>query len=69
MGVERFRLPETARQKNVPALMLTAIALNEEGLMRAAEEGASYFVPKEEIGKIDVFVADVMGARKNNKWI
>jgi CheY-like chemotaxis protein len=71
MGVKGFELLEIARQKNIPALMLTAHALNKETLKKAAEEGASYYVPKEEIDKIDVFVADVIEARENNKnpWV
>ena len=71
MGVKGFELLEIARQKNIPALMLTAHALNKESLKKAAEEGASYYVPKEEIDKIDVFVADVIEARENNKnpWV
>jgi CheY-like chemotaxis protein len=71
MGVKGFELLEIARQRNIPALMLTAHALNKESLKKAAEEGASYYVPKEEIDKIDVFVADVIEARENNKnpWV
>jgi len=51
--------------------MLTAHALDKESLKKSAEEGASYYVPKEEIGKIDVFVADVIEAREKNKnpWV
>lgn len=67
MGVKGFELLDIARQKNIPALMLTAHALDKESLKRSAEKGASYYVPKEEIGKIDVFVADVIEAIENNK--
>ena len=51
--------------------MLTAHALNEDTLKKSAEEGASYYVPKQEIGKIDVYVADVIEARekKKNPWV
>ena len=71
MGVKGFELLEITRQKNIPALMLTAHALNKESLKKAAEEGASYYVPKEEIDKIDVFVADVIEAKESNKnpWV
>lgn len=71
MGVKGFELLDIARQKNIPALMLTAHALDKESLKKSAEEGASYYVPKEEISKIDVFVADVIEARENNKnpWV
>lgn len=71
MGVKGFELLDIARQKNTPALMLTAHALDKESLKKSAEEGASYYVPKEEISRIDVFVADVIEARENNKnpWV
>ena len=71
MGVKGFDLLQIAKQRNIPALMLTAHALSKESLKKSAEEGASYYVPKEEIGKIDVFVADVIEAKEKNKnpWV
>ncbi|MBN2033166.1 MAG: response regulator [Deltaproteobacteria bacterium] len=71
MGVRGFELLEIAKQKGIPALMLTAHALNKETLKKSAEEGASYYVPKDEMGKIDVFVADVIESREKNKnpWV
>jgi len=71
MGVNGFELLQIAKQKGIPALMLTAHALNKEALKKSAEEGASYYVPKDEIHKIDVFVADVIEARENKKnpWV
>jgi CheY-like chemotaxis protein len=71
MGVKGFELLQIAKEKDIPALMLTAHALNEETLKKSAEEGASYYVPKDEIGKIDVFVADVIeaGEKKRNPWV
>jgi CheY-like chemotaxis protein len=71
MGVKGFELLRIAKQKDIPALMLTAHALDKESLRKSAEEGASYFVPKDKMGKIDVFVADVIEARENNKnpWV
>jgi CheY-like chemotaxis protein len=71
MGVNGFELLQIAKQKDIPALMLTAHALNKETLKKSAEEGASYYVPKEKIEKIDVFVADVIEAREKSKnpWI
>lgn len=71
MGVRGFELLEIANKRGIPALMLTAHALSEESLRKSAEDGASYYVPKDEIGKIDVFVADVIEARekKKNPWV
>jgi CheY-like chemotaxis protein len=71
MGVNGFELLRIAKEKNIPALMLTAHALNEDTLKKSAEEGASCYVPKEKIVQIDVFVADVIEARekKKNPWV
>jgi DNA-binding NtrC family response regulator len=71
MGVKGFELLKMAKEKNVPALMLTAHSLNEESLEKSVEDGAAYFVPKDEIDKIHVFVADVIEAveNKKNPWV
>ena len=67
MGVKGFELLQISAKRGIPTLMLTAHALDKESLKRSAEEGASYYVPKEEIDKIDVFLADVIEAREKNK--
>jgi DNA-binding response OmpR family regulator len=67
MGVQGFELLEIANRRNVPALMLTAHGLSEENLRRSAEEGASYYAPKEKMSDIATFVADVLEAREKNK--
>ncbi len=71
MGVKGFELLQIANEKGFPVLMLTAHALNKETLKKSAEEGASYYVPKDEISKIDMFVADVIEAKEQNKnpWV
>ena len=71
MGVKGFELLKIANEKKVPALMLTAHALNEESLKKSAEEGAAYYVPKDEINNIEVFAADVLEAiqNKKNPWV
>jgi DNA-binding NtrC family response regulator len=71
MGVKGFDLLEIANKKGIPALMLTAHALTKDALKESAERGASYFAPKDEIGKIDLFVADVLEAveKKKNPWV
>ncbi len=71
MGVKGFDLLEIAHKRGVPALMLTAHALSEENLKKSAENGASYYAPKDKIDQIDIFVADVLEAKQKNKsaWI
>jgi DNA-binding NtrC family response regulator len=71
MGVEGFELLKIANEQKIPAVMFTAHALSEESLKKSAEEGASYYAPKDEITKIDLFVADVLEAKEKNKnpWV
>jgi CheY-like chemotaxis protein len=71
MGVKGFELLQIAKQRGIPALMLTAHSLNKESLKKTAEGGASYYVPKDEIDRMDVFVADVIDAseKSRNPWI
>ncbi len=67
MGVRGYDLLEIAKRRNIPALMLTAHAVSKENLKKSFEKGAAYYVPKDEIAKIDVFVADVLEALEKNK--
>jgi len=70
MGVQGYDLLKIANERGIPALMLTAHALSKDNLKKSFKEGASFYVPKDEIDKIDVFVADVIEAReqKKNVW-
>ncbi len=67
MGVRGYELLEIANNRDVPALMLTAHALSKDNLKKSFQKGASYYVPKDEINKIDIFLADILEAREENK--
>lgn len=69
MGVRGYDLLDIAKKRNIPALMLTAHALTKEDLKKSVEKGASFFAPKDEINKLDLFVADVLEAQEKNKNI
>ena len=69
MGVKGYDLLEIANERGIPALMLTAHALTKEDLKKSAEKGASFYAPKDEINKLDVFIADVLEAKERNKNI
>ncbi len=71
MGVRGFDLLEIAKNRNMPALMLTAHSLTSESLKKSAEEGAAYFAPKDKITDIALFAADVIEARdkKKSPWV
>ena len=70
MGVRGYDLLEIATKKKTPALMLTAHALSQDNLKKSFEKGASYYVPKDEIGKVDIFLADILDAldKRKNVW-
>lgn len=67
MGVDGFKLLDIAIQKKVLAIMLTAHALSPETTAESYKKGAAFYVPKEEIGKIEIFLEDVFKADKEGK--
>ena len=67
MGVNGYGLLEIARQKNIPALMLTAHAFTPENLVKSIKEGAASYIPKEEISEIAAYLIDVLRAKKEGK--
>lgn len=71
MGVKGFDLLDIANSKKIPCLMFTAHALSEENLLKSAQNGASYYVPKDEIANIQTFIADILEAKekKKNIWV
>ncbi len=70
MGVDGFALLRIANDYKIPALMLTANAISEETLKKSAKEGAAYFVPKDKMVEIDIYVIDVFTAleKKQSTW-
>lgn len=71
MGVQGYELLKIANERGIPSIMLTAHALSPEDLKKSAENGASYYAPKEEMNSVEIFVADVLEAveKKKNAWI
>ena len=71
MGVRGYDLLEIANKKDIPALMLTAHAISKDNLKKSFEKGAAYYVPKDEISKLDIFLVDILEARDKNKnvWV
>jgi CheY-like chemotaxis protein len=70
MGVRGYDLLDLANKRGIPALMLTAHALSKENLKKSFQKGASFYVPKDELGRVDVFLADILEAKekKKNVW-
>ena len=60
MGVNGYELLRLTNEKGIPALMLTAHAVNPENLVKSITGGARSYVPKDRISEIDTYVADVL---------
>ena len=71
MGVRGYELLDIARSKDIPALMLTAHAISRDNLKKSVQRGASYYVPKDEMKDIALYLADILEAREKHKnvWV
>ena len=67
MGVSGYDILELARQKDIPALMLTAHALTPGNLKESIQKGADSYIPKDELANLVDHVADVIRARIQGK--
>jgi len=67
MGVNGYALLETARQKKIPAAMLTAHAFTPTNLVRSIKEGAVAYIPKEELSNLVAFLEDILKAAKEGR--
>ena len=73
MGVNGYDLLELCRQKQIPAVMLTAHALSPANLMMSVKKGAYAYIPKDEMIHIESYLADVISdgiepAAKTINW-
>ena len=73
MGVNGYELLKMTNEKGIPALMLTAHAVNPENLVKSITGGARSYVPKDKISDIEAYVADVLrtiegGSDKPMAW-
>jgi DNA-binding response OmpR family regulator len=71
MGVDGYRLLEICTRRNILAVMLTAGALSPEDTVKSFRGGAAYYVPKDEIARIETFLNEIFKATENakNPWI
>ena len=56
MGVNGYELLSVAMKNNIPALMLTAHALNPLSLVKSIKSGARAYLPKDKMVEIDCLV-------------
>lgn len=67
MGVRGYDLLAIADRRNIPAVMLTGVALTRADIIRSIQEGAAFFAPKDRIAEIGEFLANVLEAREMNE--
>ena len=67
MGVEGYKLLDIANQRKVTAVMLTAHALSPEDTAKSYNEGAAFYVPKDEMANIKVYLNDILEAEREGK--
>jgi DNA-binding response OmpR family regulator len=70
MGVSGYELLDICAKKDITAVMLTAHAISREHIKKSYLKGAAYYVPKEEMGELEVFLTDVLLAKQKgeNTW-
>ena len=67
MGIQGYDLLDLAKQRDIPALMLTAHALTPENLRESIEKGADAYVPKDDLVNIADHIADVIKSNVKGK--
>ncbi len=68
MGVNGFELLKISVKRGFPTVMLTAYALTPEALEISIRLGAVSFLPKEKMGELDEFLADVVLGGNQPVW-
>jgi DNA-binding NtrC family response regulator len=73
MGVRGFELLAIANATKTPALMLTAHGLSPDNLVKAIQDGAKSYIPKEKMNEIDVYLKEILfakeeGVEKPGNW-
>ncbi len=68
MGVNGFELLKTSVKRGFPTVMLTAYALTPEALEKSIKLGAVSFLPKEKMGHLSLFLADVVLGGSQPVW-
>ena len=63
MGVNGLALLEEAVAVGIPAVMLTAHAINPDTLIASIRKGAISYLPKETLAELDDFLEDLLGAQ------
>ncbi len=67
MGVDGLKLLEEAVEKGIPAVMLTAHAINPETLMASIRKGAISYLPKEKLADLDAMLNELLAANQRGE--
>jgi DNA-binding response OmpR family regulator len=67
MGVNGLTLLEEAVSRNIPAVMLTAHAVNSETLMTCIKKGAISYLPKETLPELDELLTAIFRAHEQGE--
>ena len=67
MGVYGYDLLQIAQENNVTAVMLTAHAVSPDNVKKSYQEGAAYYVPKEEMINIETILNDILLAQAEGR--
>jgi len=67
MGVNGLVLLEEATKQNIPAVMLTAHAINPETLMESIRKGAISYLPKEALADLEELLESLLGAHERGE--
>ena len=70
MGVSGYELLDVCVKKHIVTVMLTAYAVSPADVRKSFDKGAAFYIPKEEMANIEVFLTDVLEARQlgRNTW-
>jgi DNA-binding NtrC family response regulator len=67
MGVNGIKLLEECVKRDIPAVMLTANAMNPESLMESIKKGAISYLSKEHLSELDSLIDELLGAQNQGK--
>lgn len=67
MGVSGYELLEICVRKKIIAVMLAAYAVTPADVRKSFDKGAAFYIPKEEMANIDVFLNDVLEAKQKGR--
>ncbi|MCD4742304.1 MAG: response regulator [Desulfobacteraceae bacterium] len=67
MGVNGIKLLEECVKKGIPAIMLTANAMNPESLVESIKKGAISYLSKEHLSVLDSLITELLGAQNQGK--